>query len=116
VTGAGLDILTPQLVVVRGPAGDTRAWARAWVGQSPRTRVRMCLADLAFMAHGGYGDARTDRIIAAARDGAVQALLHRGVSVVVDGTDVDDRTVTQMERVAWACAAKATIVDLRGPP
>lgn len=104
----------PELVVVRGAAADITPWAATWAAEKPGWRARVNTADLARMLYGADHNTHTgERVAKAVRSAAVEALLHRGVSVVVDDPYVDDDTVRGWDAVAWACAGRLRVVDLR---
>lgn len=106
------------LIAMRGlPASGKSTYARAWVAEDPIRRARVNRDDCRAMLHdGAYHGRDTEKQIIAIRDAAVSALLKRGVSVVVDDTNLPSRTVRDVRRLATMAGAEFEIVDLTNVP
>lgn len=99
----------PKLIALRGlPASGKSTWAKAWADEDPERRFRINRDDLRGMGHQsrhitaekGQPGTGTERIIVAARDAAILALLRAKVSVVVDDTNLTDRHIRELYRLA----------------
>lgn len=69
------------------------------------------------MAHNSvYVKGVTESVILAMRDSMVEALLKKGVSVIVDDTNLPQRTVRDLAKIAWRNGAEFEVVDLTDVP
>lgn len=112
-----------KLIATRGlPASGKTTFARAWVAEDPVHRQRINRDDLRAMLTDSVfirqteGDPGTEKAALAARDAAVSALLRRGVSVIVDDTNLPSRTVRDLRRLAVLAGAEFEVFDLSDVP
>jgi predicted kinase len=81
----------PELILTRGiPASKKTTWAKAWVAESPETRVRVNRDDLRQMLHGvGHGlTYAQEQSITGVQQSIVRGALAAGRDVVVDDTNL----------------------------
>jgi predicted kinase len=81
----------PELILTRGiPASKKTTWAKAWVAESPETRVRVNRDDLRQMLHGvGHGlTYAQEQNITGVQQSIVRGALAAGRDVVVDDTNL----------------------------
>ncbi|TKK84663.1 5'-hydroxyl kinase [Herbidospora galbida] len=104
------------LVILRGIQGSGKStWAHGWVSEDVQHRARVNRDDIRAMAHSGYhGD--VERRVIFLRDAIISDLLGRGVSVVVDDTNLPSRTVRELKALAKRHKAEVRIVDLTHIP
>lgn len=106
----------PRLVATRGlPAAGKSRWAREWVAEAPTERVRVNRDDMRRMLHGGYlGTVDQEAIVTAMAHAAVTAALVRGRDVVCDDTNLTDRHVDDLHRLARRAGAGFEVHDMTG--
>ena len=77
-----------ELIVTRGlPASGKSTWAKAWVAEDPKNRVRVNRDDLRYMMFGAYwGKGVDEDAVTVVEESMVKAALAKGKSVVVDAT------------------------------
>jgi predicted kinase len=92
----------PRLVILRGlPASGKTTWAKAWVAQDRPNRVRVNKDDLRAMVDNGvFIEGVTELRVVAARDILVKGLMARGLSVVVDDTNLRNFHVRKLAKLA----------------
>lgn len=102
-----------ELVITRGlPASGKTTFARLWVDRDREHRARVNRDDLRRMVDDGvYLKGVTEQRIQAARNATVKALLERGVSVVCDDTNLDNRTCRDLHDIAKRAKAEFRIED-----
>jgi predicted kinase len=90
-----------ELVVTRGlPASGKSTWAKGWVAEDPKNRVRVNRDDLRHMMFGFYwGDGVNEDAVSAAEEAMVKAALAKGQSVVVDATHLKASYVKRWARI-----------------
>ena len=90
-----------ELIVTRGlPASGKSTWAKAWVAEDPKNRVRVNRDDLRHMMFGFYwGDGVNEDAVSAAEEAMVKAALAKGQSVVVDATHLKASYVKRWARI-----------------
>lgn len=90
-----------ELILTRGlPASGKSTWAKAWVAEDPKNRVRVNRDDLRYMMFGSYwGKGVDEDAVTAAEEGAVKAALAKGRSVVVDATHLTAKYVKRWARI-----------------
>jgi predicted kinase len=93
--------LTKLLILQGLPASGKSTVAKAWVEQDRLHRARVN-RDLfrRMLDDGVYVSGVTEGRVIQAEHGAIEALLSRGVSVVVDDTNLPRRTVRDLARIA----------------
>lgn len=103
----------PKLIITRGiPASGKTTWARAWVAEDIENRARVNRDDLRAMTlDGEFKQGVTEQRIIASRDALVKALLGRGLDVVVDDTNLPNRTVRDLMRLARLAGAEFEVKD-----
>ncbi len=104
----------PTLIITRGlPGSGKSTTARAWVAADPAHRARINRDDLREQLHGSVWLGQdTERQIIAAQHGAITALLRKGIDVVCDDTNLPQRTVRDLARVAALAGADLTVWDM----
>jgi predicted kinase len=102
-----------ELVITRGlPASGKTTFARIWVDRDRKQRARVNRDDLRRMVDDGVFIAgTTEQRIQAVRNAAVMNLLVRGVSVVCDDTNLDNRTCRDLHGIAKRAKAEFRIED-----
>lgn len=106
------------LIATRGlPACGKTTWARDWVAQDPVRRARVNRDDFRRMCHDGtFIRGGTERSIIAARDATIAALLTKGLDVVCDDTNLPNRTVRDLRKIAVRARAEFEVHDLTDVP
>lgn len=107
-----------KMIIMRGlPASGKSTWARKWVDEAPRTRARLNRDDLRQMMHGGFWDGKyTESQIFAVETGAAQSLLESGKDVVIDDTNLSNRTVRAFMVIAQKAGAEVEFQDFTDVP
>lgn len=108
----------PELVILRGlQASGKTTWARMWVAADRAHRARVNKDDLRSMFDDGvFVKGVTEDRILAARDVLVKGLMLRGLSVVVDDTNLAAFHVTKLARMAHAAAWEWRVQDFTDVP
>ncbi len=104
----------PTLIITRGlPASGKSTRARAWVAEDPAGRARVNRDDLRSMLHDGVWRGHdTESQTVGARDALITTLLRRGINVVCDDTNLAQRSVRDLARVAAVSRAEIEVWDL----
>lgn len=107
----------PELIILRGlPASGKTTWAHAWVEQDRAHRIRVSKDDLREMIdHGVFLKGVTEDRIIAARDVLVKNLMQRGLSVVVDDTNLRMYHVKRLARIAALAQWDWSVKDFTTP-
>ena len=112
-----------KLIITRGlPGSGKTTWAREWVAADRLRRARVNRDTFRAMLHDGVfikGDANgagTEKVILAARDATISALLKLGLDVVCDDTNLPNRTVRDLRRLAAVAGADFEIRDMTDVP
>lgn len=102
----------PRLVVTRGlPGSGKTTFAREWVAEDHANRSRVNRDDIRVLLHDGYQKINETKVTVA-RDALIGSLLRRGVSVVSDDTNLPNRTIRDLHRVAEQAEAEFEIKDM----
>lgn len=105
--------MNTQLVILRGlPASGKSTFAKAWVEKDRLNRARVN-RDLfrKMLDDGVYVSGVTEGRVIQAEHGAIHALLKRGVSVVVDDTNLPRRVVRDLARIAAGLSNPGHMID-----
>lgn len=108
-----------KLIATRGlPGSGKTTKAKDWVQADPATRARINRDDLRDMLHDGIydHDSGTERQICTVRDAAIKALLRSGKNVVVDETNLPNRSIRDLMELAAVCGAEFEVWDLTDVP
>lgn len=111
------------LIAMRGlPASGKSTYAIDLVTQDPLRWVRVNRDLLRLMLHNGIylpdgdGSDGTERTIRFARDGVIKAMLERGLNVIVDDTNLPNRSIRELYNLAKFARTDFDIVDLTDVP
>lgn len=102
-----------KMIIMRGlPASGKSTWARAWVAESPQTRARLNRDTLREMMHNSFWDGKeTESQIITVEHTAATVLLESGKDVVIDDTNLSNRTVKQFMAIARDAGAEVEFQD-----
>lgn len=107
----------PELIVTRGlPASGKSTFARIWVGQDRAHRACVERDHLRAIDAGVFVDGVTEPRIIVARDALILGLLVKGVSVVCSDTNLPQRTVQDLARLAHVAGASLRVKDFTHVP
>lgn len=106
------------LIATRGlPACGKTTMARAWVDEDPVHRARVNRDDFRSMCHdGAFVKGGTERSIIAARDATIRTLLRKGVDVFCDDTNLPNRSIRDLRKIALLAGAEFEVRDLTDVP
>jgi len=108
-----------ELIITRGlPGSGKTTFAEQWVTESPATRRRVNRDSLRRMIHINAQSATqdTEAVITKTAADLVRAFLRAGLDVVVDDTNLRQRTARQWATLAAVTGAELTVKDLTGVP
>lgn len=102
-----------ELVITRGlPASGKTTYAQGWVDEDRAHRARVNRDDLRRMVDDGeFIKGVTEQRIQVIRNAAIVNLLQRGVSVVCDDTNLDNRTCRDLYGIAKRAKAEVKFTD-----
>lgn len=107
-----------KLTILRGlPGSGKTTFARVVVSNDPERMCRINRDDLRDMMHhgafikGSKGTDGTERSVIAVRDAAIKAALLKGIDVVCDDTNLPNRTVRDLVKLARSVYSEYEIVD-----
>lgn len=103
-----------KLYVTRGlPASGKTTRALEWLSGDPLNRVRINRDDIRAMAYNGfYSSTKTEPLTIAFRDRMIDEALCRGYDVVNDDTNLPQKTVTGLLRIAAATGSEFEVIDM----
>lgn len=108
-----------ELVITRGlPGSGKTTWAEAWVLESPATRRRVNRDSLRRMIHVNAQDSKqdTENAITKTASDLVRAFLRMGLDVVVDDTNLRQRTARNWATLASITGAELVVKDFTDVP
>jgi tRNA uridine 5-carbamoylmethylation protein Kti12 len=107
-----------ELVVTRGlPGCGKTTYARSWVAADREHRARVNRDDIRRMLDDGeFVKGITEPRVLAARDALIVALLRRGLDVICDDTNLPQRAVRDLARLAAHARAGFFVIDLTDVP
>jgi predicted kinase len=109
----------PELVITRGlPGSGKTTWAEQWVQEAPATRRRVNRDSLRRMIHVNAQSATQDTETAITKTAAdlVRAFLRSGLDVVVDDTNLRQRTARNWATLASITGAELVVKDFTDVP
>lgn len=108
----------PTLYATRGLPGSGKThWAASWVAEDPAHRARIERDDLrAMLDDGRYIKGVTEHRVITVRDAAILALLRKGIDVVCSDTNLPQRTVRDLAKLAKRAGAEFETVDFTHVP
>lgn len=90
-----------QVLMLKGlPGSGKSTWAKQVVAAHPRRFVRINKDDLRVMCHDSAWDAKTEKIILAARDALIEMALIRGLTPIVDDTNLAPKHQQRLAEIA----------------
>lgn len=100
-----------KLIICKGlPASGKTTFARKWVAEDIGNRARVNRDDLRDMMHDSvYVKGVTEKIIIYIEQNIIRSLLDKGISVVVDDTNMSYDIVNQLENIAKICNSESEI-------
>ncbi|RCG27213.1 5'-hydroxyl kinase [Sphaerisporangium album] len=106
------------LTITRGlPGSGKTTWAAGWVAEDPGARARVNRDDLRSMMHNGtFISGLTEPRIIVARNATIAALLRKGVEVVCDDTNLPQRVVRDLMKLARRAGADFAVRDFTRVP
>ncbi|MFB6398319.1 AAA family ATPase [Polymorphospora lycopeni] len=108
----------PTLTITIGlPGSGKTTLARRWVDENPAARARVNRDDTRAMLHGGrLGTREQEEQVTIVCHGAIRGLLRSGLDVICDDTNLSQRSMQQLRRIADQAGARFKVVDLTGVP
>ncbi|MHB1731979.1 MAG: phosphatase domain-containing protein [Ferrimicrobium acidiphilum] len=105
-----------KLIITRGlPGSGKSTWAEAQVVADPQM-VRVNRDSLRAMMNGTRNNAKTEKLIANARDALIRTALSTGRSVIVDDTNLVPSTVERLREIAQEFKASFEVQDFTDVP
>lgn len=108
----------PTLTITRGlPGSGKTTWAKDLVDQDPVRRARVNRDDLRNQLHGRrLGTTDQEKMVTIAQRSAIASLLHAGVNVICDDTNLSQRYARELRRVAQLAGADFEVHDMTDVP
>lgn len=107
-----------KLVITRGlPGCGKSTFARAWVGESPDTRAEVNRDALRLML-GGFtvGTHEQESMVTKIQHTAIRDLLKSGKDVVSSDTNLQDKYMRELYRIANSVGAEVEVIDMTNVP
>lgn len=107
------------LIITRGlPASGKSTLARAWVDEDRDHRAEVNRDHLRMMLHGveWSGSSYLENQVTAAQHASIAALLDQGISVISSDTNLQQRYVRDLAKIAKQAGADIKIIDLSHVP
>ena len=107
-----------ELIILRGlPGAGKTTYARAWVAEDRKHRARVNRDDIRMMLdQGEYVAGVTEGRVLAARNAMITGLLKQGISVINDDTNLPQRTIRDLMKLAGKTGADLTVTDMTDVP
>lgn len=103
---------TRKIIIARGiPGSGKSTWARAWVGESPETRIRINNDDIRNMLGDYWVPSREDLVSFIKHKSAVAAMGH-GYDIVVDNMNLNPKEINFWETIVNSHNKDTERVDL----
>lgn len=105
------------LLIMRGLQGSGKStFAKAWVAEDPDRRARVNRDTIREMMNNYSYSEATEKYVTRSRDALIKTLLGLGVSVVCDDTNLVNRTVKELLKVAALEKVEVRVEDLTSVP
>ena len=104
---------TKQLIICRGiPASGKSTWAEAWVAKDPENRRRVNRDNIRFEIYGVYhADHINEQLITEVENNLIESGLRLGMSVAVDATNLNSKSVRRFHDFARKFECELRIKD-----
>lgn len=107
----------PTLYAYRGlPASGKSTHAAAWVAEDPLRRARVNRDSLRDMMHGGYHGGNAELHVTTASHAAILDLLRKGLDVACDDTNLRQRVIRDLAKLAARAKAGFEVRDFTDVP
>lgn len=109
--------MTQLILTVGLPGSGKSTWAREWVAEDPSRRARVNRDDLRTMLRGKlvWGDRDLEEQVTIVQHISIRALLLRGISVVVDDTNLNQVTLDTLTSIGQVYGAQVVIQRMDTP-
>ena len=107
-----------ELIILRGlPGAGKTTDARTWVAEDREHRARVNRDDIRMMLDKGeYVPGVTEGRVLTARNAMITGLLRQGINVISDDTNLPQRTIRDLMKLAVKAGADWTVTDMTDVP